>query len=486
MTKQKKVTKSDAIQELWNRGELKYKLKGKQVDLYEAFKQANDDINVICCSRRFGKSYILFMLAVETCLKKEDAVVKYACPTQKQVKEIVRKIGRTLLEDCPAHLKPEWKEADKLFVFPNGSEIQIAATDNGNIENIRGGAADLCIVDEAGFCTDLVYAVDNVLAPTTDTTDGKVILASTPNPKDPTHEFNMEYVLPRQEAGTLVKFTIYDSPMISDERRQKIIDRYGIENPRFRCEYLCEVAVDPERLVIGEFTPEKEAEMVKEVDVPEFYDSYVAMDIGFKDLTGILFAYYDYLKGQLVIVDEFVTKGSGVTTDKLAEIVKEYENKHFMDKNGLLIEPTRISDNNNPILLQDLLMLHQMQFMPTKKDNKDAQINEVKMRIKQNKIVIHPRCINLIYHLKSAKWNKKRNGFERVRDNKEAGLLGGHVDLLDALIYLVRNVSLLKNPYPDGYFDMRGGNIFYRTDGNKVKKSVESFMKGIMGIKDDD
>ena len=395
------------------------------------------------------------------------------------------RIGRTLLEDCPPHLKPEWKEAAKKYIFPNGSEIQIAATENGNIENIRGGAADLCIVDEAGFCADLTYAVDNVLAPTTDTTDGKVILSSTPNPKDPMHEFNVEYVLPRQEAGTLVKFTIYDSPMINEERREKIIARYGIDNPRFRCEYMCEVAIDPEMVVIGEFTPEKEAEIVKEVERPPFFSSYISMDIGFKDLTAILFAYYDYMNAQLIIVDEYVTKGSSVTTDNLATIIKDLERRNFSDKHGLITEPYRVADNNNPILLQDIFTRHQLSFTATRKDNKDAQINEVKMRIKQNQIIIHPRCRNLIYHLKAAKWDKKRKGFERVKDNKEAGLLGGHVDLLDALIYLVRNVDLNLDPYPTGYFDLKGSNVFHRQTGfSNVKSQVSDFMKGLVGKKD--
>jgi len=481
------VTAADAVKELWKRGELKYKLKGKQHNVYQAFKDAEEDINVICCSRRFGKSFILLLLSAEICLRKADAVVKYACPTKKQVKEITKKIARPLFNDCPAHLKPEWKEADGMFVFPNGSEIQIAATDNGNIENLRGGAADLCIVDEAGFATDLTYAIDNVLAPTTDTTDGQVILASTPNPKNPNHEFNVEYVLPRQNAGTLVKFTIYDSPMITEERRQKIIKRYGLDNPRFRCEYLCEVAVDPEAIVIGEWTPEREVDLVVEVPRPPLYDAYTSMDIGVRDLTGVLFAYYDYLNATLVIEDEWVARGINVTTDNIAQSIKQREAKNFFDDRGLAISPTlRIADNNNLILLQDLQQLHNLPFIATRKDNKDAQINELKMFVKQGRIKINPRCKNLLYHLRSARWNKRRTDFERLKDMKDEGLLGGHADLLDALIYLVRNFIRTKNPYPDDYFTLKGAGVFSgRMGKQKVNGAIQGFMDKIMGINRD-
>jgi hypothetical protein len=124
--------------------------------------------------------------------------------------------------------------------------------------------------------------------------------------------------------------------------------------------------------------------------------------------------------------------------------------------------------------------------MATAKDNKEAQINELKIRVKQNKIFIHPRCENLLYHLKSAKWKLKRDGtrdgFERLKDVKEKNLRGGHADLLDALIYLVRNVSTLKNPYPIDYFELKGENVFNQGI-RKADETMLNIFKSIMNIK---
>lgn len=479
------ISQADVIKELWSRGELKFKLRGKQVDLYNSCKQSKERVHTICASRRLGKSFVLLTLAAEICIKKPNAIIKYACPTQKQVQEIVRKTAKVLFEGCPPHLQPEWKVAEKILLFPNGSEIQIAATDNGHIDNLRGGSADLCIVDEAGFVDDLRYAIDSVLAPTTDTTDGYVLLASTPNYMNPNHEFNVDYVLPLQQAGTLIKYTIYDSPMLTDERRNAIIAQYGIDNPRFRCEYLCEVAISPEQMVIGEFTAEKEFQVVKENPRPAIFDTYVSMDVGFRDLTGVLFAYYDYLNASIVVEDEYVIRGVELTTDKLAEVIKEKESSVFLSSNGLPVTPTmRIADNNNLILLNDLQKLHGLAFFPTAKDNKDAQINELKLLIKQNRIVINPRCKNLLFHLRAARWNKNFSNFERLKDNKNENLLGGHADLLDALIYLVRNIQKNKNPYPDNYFSLRGSNVFDSFGFSNKNSSVQTFMNTIMGKRD--
>ena len=104
----------------------------------------------------------------------------------------------------------------------------------------------------------------------------------------------------------------------------------------------------------------------------------------------------------------------------------------------------RVSDNNNLLLLNDLDTLHGLRFIPTRKDNKEAAVNQVKMKIADCDIIINPRCKVLIYHIKNAKWDKNRKSFVRSPD-------AGHYDALDALIYLVRNIVLGKNPYPKGY-----------------------------------
>ena len=477
METEEKISRKEAIHELWNRGSLQYFLKGKQIELYKAMKDETQHINVVLASRRWGKSTVLSLLAIETCLRKPNSVVKYIAPTKVQVQEILDSVMKPILEDCPKHLFPEWKEAKKRFVFPNGSTIQIWATDGGHADSIRGGVAHLGIIDEAGYADKLGYVIDNVLSPATDTVGGHIILASTPNYNDPNHEFNIDYVLPRQELGTLKKFTIYDAPMIDDKRRQEIIDRYGIDNPKFKTEYLCELQVDPEKLVLSEFM-EKEAEIVREVERAVFFNTYVSFDIGFKDLSGVLFAWFDFKNSTIVIEDEIVINGPELTTDYLAELIRKKEAEHFRNHKNVQIPPSiRVADNNNPILLNDLYRLHGIMFVPTAKDNKDAQINELKMRLKQGRIAIHPRCVNLRYHLRAAKWNKKRDGFDRIKEDRHTGFKANHADLLDALLYLVRNVQTYLNPYPDSYGQLMGENVYGKPE--QYQGAATSFGKTI-------
>ena len=453
---------------------MKWKLHSLQKKIYDTFYTSDRYISTLLISRQTGKSFLMCILAVEACLRKPNTIVKYACPKQKMVKTILKPIMRTILEDCPPEIKPEYKENDKIYLFPNGSEIQMAGTDNQNYDNIRGGKSDLWIVDEAGFCNELDTVVFSVLSPTTTTTKGRGILASTPDPDAPEHSFIKEFVEPAQSRGELFKYTIHDNPMLDESARNKIIAQYpgGEKNPKYRAEFLCEIIRNYENTVIPEFDDLTEKIIVTDQYVrPKYYDTYISMDIGGKDFTVALFAYYDFLRGKLVIEDEFVLKDKQNST-KIVKGVKDTCAKLWDEKPVYL----RFADNNNIILLNDL-SANGLSFIPTRKDNKEAAINDVRIKVMDNQIIIHPRCITLIYHLKFATWAKKNDkssgsykAFARSAD-------GGHFDALDALIYLVRNVIYTKNPYPANYGALPSADAHIRMPSTTTHEIIANMFK---------
>jgi hypothetical protein len=438
-------SQAEVIEELWNRGELRWKLHPVQLKMWETIHNSKEDTIVIGCARRLGKTFFMCILAIEQCLKVPKSIVKFISPKQKQVKRNIKPLMQQIIADCPKDIKPDFMTNDNVWVFPNGSEIQLAGTDNGSYESLRGGYSHLCIVDEAGFCDDLLEVVSSVLQPTTDTTGGKVILVSTPS-ISLDHDFIEQYWKPFAEEDRLIKYTIYDNPMLGAIQLEKIFKRYpGREkNVRFRREYLCELIGDEDRAVVPEFTPDIQSLVVREWDRPPFFDTYVSMDIGFKDLTVALFGYYDFKAGKMIIEDELVMSGPTMTTNRLAEAIKEKERMLWTSPIGDFKKPViRVSDNNL-ILINDLSVLHGLHFTPTAKDQAEAALNNMRIYISQQKIIINPRCKTLIKHLKGAVWNKKRTDYERSSDM-------GHYDAVDALSYLMRNISWSKNPYPANY-----------------------------------
>ena len=461
------MNRRSAIEKLWRMGNLDWMLKPNQAKIKETIETDRNKISVVVCARRSGKSYLLLALAIEQCIKHPNSVVKFLFPHQKDAKINIRPIMRDILDQpedpelaCPSDIKPTWKEQDKMFEFPNGSVIQMAGSDNGAVEGIRGGKANLCIIDEAGFVSDLTYAVRSVLSPTVKTTRGRIIMASTPS-KHANHEFVTNYMLPYLAEGRTKIFTIYDNPNFDEEMIRETLSEYpgGVDNVDFRREYLCQIPNITEKSILPSLTEDAIIDMIQEVPRPQFFDSYVSMDLGFKDLTVVLFGYYDYINARTVIEDEIVLEK--MNTQTLAESVVKKESELWIDPiDGSPKAPyIRVSDNNL-IVINDLWKLHGIFFQPTKKDKRDAAINALDIDIANRSIVIHPRCKTLLYHMRFAEWNSTFTDFKRLKDSPSGDVKGGHADGLAALVYFHRNIQKTKNPYPIGYNIPTEGNIF--------------------------
>ncbi len=460
----KSISRERAVELLWEAGELSYKLTPPQKDIKAGILSDDNKISVVLCARRLGKTFLMCTLAIEECLKRPNAIVKYAFPKSNSAKKMLLPVMRKVLEDCPKHLRPEYMVADKCFRFHhNGSEIQISGTDSGNIENLRGGDSHLNVVDEAGYCTDLTWGVRAVLGPTTKITKGRTILVSTPS-RSENHDFIQDWVLPYQAEGRIKTYTIYDNPQFNAEAIKEALSEYpnGADDPMFRREYLCEIIRDSEKSILPSFNSANEKIIVTaNYEVPVFCDRYVGLDIGGNDLTVAVFGYYDYMNATLVIQDEYVCDGS-TNTQILAENIKRIEKELWtnpLDK-SVVAPYKRVADSNNKILLTDLQKLHDIFFSVTKKDKREAALNSLDVAISQHKLIINPKCLHLIYHLKNAEWNNARTDFKRLKDSPTGKIRGGHADGLPALMYLHRSIIKSRNPFPANYGAMSGSNVF--------------------------
>jgi len=481
--KAKVISEDKAKALLWEAGELSWKLRGCQHEIRKGILESEDKIQTIVAGRRTGKTFTLCVMVLELCLKKPNSIVKYACPIQKMVSTIIMPIIREITDDCPKHLKPEWKAADKKYVFPNGSEIHIAGTDAKNAENLRGTAADFAVLDEAGFMSDLKYVVRTILSPTLKTRNGKMILASTPS-RSANHEFVEFFMVPMQVAGKLKVYTIHDNPNFDDDTKEEIRLEYPLleKDPEYRREYLCELPDSIENSILPSFTPDRMKDIITEdLKMPAFCHKYVSLDPGGTDLTAILFGYYDFEQATLCVVDEIICDG-GTNTEVLAQLIKEKEKLHWSHPIDKTPMPPfkRVSDVNNQILLTDLYALHGLLFTKSKKDKRDAALNALDVDIVRGNIKIHPRCKTLIYHMRYAEWNNARTDFKHLKDSVIGELRGGHADALAALLYLHRSVVKNLNPFPAGFGHEYNPNQFNSLHAQEAPKSA--FAKHLTGL----
>lgn len=401
--------------------------------LWDAWLGASWSPFVAEVAARWGKSSFGVGLSIHTGLRIKNGFIRYAAPTQKMVKTIITPLIRERTESMPKHARPRYSHADGCWHFPTtGAELWIAGCDNGNAENLRGVTTHLYVVDEAGFVDELDYVVGSILQPRTISVHGRGLVLSTP-PKSPSHPFVFMAEKAR-ERGAYYHGTIHEATHISDAQIVTHCEQAGgAQSNAWRREYLAERVIDTTLAVVPEFV-EHEQHVVREWPEPPFADRYVSMDPGFTDLTAAVLAYWDFKEGVLVVEDEVAVERGNTT--EIAAALKEREAERWPGKEPHL----RVSDVDLR-LLHELHLHHGLTFVPTAKDDKDVALNALRVAVAGHKIVIHPRCRQVVSHLRTAIWNKARTGYERA-----AGF--GHFDFVDALVYLVRNVQQSRNPYP--------------------------------------
>lgn len=437
------ITRAQAIEALWRMGDLRWKLRAHQADIVARFRAHRGELFVVNVSRQSGKTYFLATLAIGAASLAPVRVL-YATYSLKATKAILRPTFAEILSDCPRDLRPRFNGQDGVYDFPSGGQVRLAGLDEDRAEDLRGLTEHLVIVDEGGFISDLTYKVRSVLGPMTKTTGGRTIIASTP-PPSPGHDF-VQLAIQAEAEGAYVKKTIYDDVAVTPEQIEKEIRKSGgRDSVHFRREHMAEFLADEERAVIPEFTEERAKALVTPVPPVGPHHALVAMDVGFEDLTFVVFGYYDFRRATLCVEDEVALRR--MTTDDLATAIRgkeialwgawAREENRWVAKRQVF---SRVSDTDL-IVINDLAKLHGLPFVPTLKDNKESQLNELRMWVKDGRLQIDPRCKKLIAHLRSAVWNKNRTDYERSSEF-------GHYDGVDALVYMLRNAPVHSNPYP--------------------------------------
>lgn len=248
---------------------------------------------------------------------------------------------------------------------------------------------------------------------------------------------------------------------------------------------------------------------VREVERPRYAKAIAAMDPGMRDMFALLWGYWDAANACLVVERDWAERNA--STGKVAKVIRQAELELYGDASAssravsayLLparrvgwaeidalkvpcarvpgqdapegmrwyFEPQdfgidrpegltywsgeafqcnpclRVSDTDAR-LIGDLVTEHEIQVSPTSKDDKEAALFAVRDAFRAGKIIVHPRCKQLIDHLTSAIWNERRTDYERTEAH-------GHYDLLDALVYMWRMVQPLRadNPVPPVHVD---------------------------------
>lgn len=442
--------------DMWRMGIVgSWYLKPKQLTVLETVRQLNDPF--FEASRRFGKTTSVLGYVLEEMLK-QRITVRWCEPLKNQCREIVMTEMDNIQKFIFDKERFKWKQTDSYYYSPKtGSKFYLRGVNEDKGESARGTAAHIIVCDELGSWRYPYYIINEVLGPQLLTTNGKMIYLGTP-PRNLTHLF---YEMKDQAIlkGRFIQRLIHDQELVPWDQVEKAIERAGgWDSPAVKREYLCQKITDPNFAIVPEWN-DKYIEEIPQDEFFPFYLKYDALDIGVRDLSVCLLAYYDFRRGRLVVLDEIVLGGPEMTTERMAELTRAKETTYFGVKweqyqaNGKLrwrmIAPPHMKISRKSdidlLLVNDMSQLHGLYFEPTDKGKlEEEMVNELRIWTGAGRLAIHPRCTNLIDCLRYGLWDEDRKHWERS-DRL------GHFDALAALMYLVRNVDSRTNPIPVNY-----------------------------------
>lgn len=400
-----------------------WKLHSAQLEIYKLIRSLPKDQReaLIFCSRRWGKSYLGVLCALEDCIRNPGKQVAIVGPNLKQTINIVTPLLKQIMADAPKDLIKQSK-SEKRWNFSNGSCLLIGGFDTA-LESFRGMDLFNLYLEETGLATadleEYSYTLYSVLMPTLMHSRGRTTHLTTPA-RIIDHPLHTETLPKCKLAGAFYKFTIHENPLLTPEDIEKEIETLGGKDSiNVRRELYCEIVRDDSITVVTTF--DEEAQVA--ATVPSHPLKYaVGGDLGYtNDLSVFLLAGYDHTLGKVLVMDE---KWFPPTTSssEIVEALKEWSTYN----------PTYIVDIQGNTRT-DMSSLGLATATPVK-DKFDSTITFIRNEFYNNKLLIDPKCQLLIETLRSATFNKQKTDFLRT-----ASL--GHADALMALVYLLRSID---------------------------------------------
>lgn len=437
----------------WRRGDLSWLLHEGQLRARDLVRSGNARRYVFEIARRWGKSWFFCVTAFECALTKPKARIPYACSTITSLREFIIPIMSAIIETAPEDVRPEIV-GDEVR-FQNGSRIVMqGCEDRLKADRLRGPAADMAIVDEAGFIPVLLYVVKSVLLYQLLTTRGTMLVGSS-QPESPAHPF-IDLCREAEGRGAHMAASIYDAPHLTDEDRAIACEESGgPDSLAWKREGLNLRVVDETKALVPEFS-QLEAQIIEAYESVRddkgnaYVDRYIVGDLGWVDLAFVLFAEWDFAGSMLTVVDEW--SEARCTTDRLQHEVADIARERWGDApvHRRVIDATareradlqRLQDDGDPTAENAWRM--------ARNQERSAAVNQLRIATKRLRYRIHPRCVKLISHLRNGVWNDQRTAFARPAGDEGYG----HFDGVAAMMYLERHVDRSHNPAPPPKWDL--------------------------------
>lgn len=212
------------------------KLHAKQLEFANAITSTKEtdgavEYYVLCCSRQFGKSFILQQLLLHYAINEPNSKNLFITMTYSQCAKVYNEIVRAI-EGSGVIRQKNGKENSIILI--NGSEVYFRSYQRADF--VRGLSATTLVIDEAAFVADNDF--NEVFRPTLSTIGRRCLLFSTPRSDNYFKVMFDRGLIPEFSHYHSYKATYHDNPMANldeiEDARRTMPDKI------FRAEYLAE------------------------------------------------------------------------------------------------------------------------------------------------------------------------------------------------------------------------------------------------------
>lgn len=359
---------------------------------------------VVRAGRRFGKSALALNLVLREALAKPGRYWIIA-PEYTQAKSIYWRDLVDVYVPRGLILKKNDNELIlEIQTLTPGKTSIIEFKGSDREDKLRGAGLKGVVLDEYAFQKEHVWP--KIISPMLVQTDGWAIFITTPNgvanhfkkfwDDAVAHEAN------KDKDWATFHFTSYDNPTIKRENLDA--ERARLTEEFFQQEYMADFA----KFVGLIYTAFDDKVHVKEFEVDENWTFYRSIDFGATDPNAVSFIGIDK-DGVCYFFDELYI--GDIRTSELAELIKQKSaHRYFV---------TTYADSAAKQSILDLAT-YGINCIPVKKNQAAketgtrqwivAGIDKVQQKLKDQKIVIHPRCKATIKEFMSYSWRKDRLG----------------------------------------------------------------------------
>lgn len=481
------ATREDAIKLAWKIGRLTYRRRNTQKRIKAKWEECKNKFRkfYIESTRRLGKSSELLTIFTEECRSKPNRKCGFFAPVKDGLLDYIEPLIQKTFEDCPDEYRPYFDRSRFILRFrhPEGDSVIVFRGSNNQQHRIRRGQEfHIAGIDEARDVDSLIELIDSVIMPSLFSTDGYLIISSTPadTRSHPLFEIRERakvegwYIsIPMTEgpnSAMALDPDVYTPERIAEwkEETLKSLDGQDIWDREYECKWV----VNRRKMAVPEWDSATMVMPLSRDPYYSFYHHYHGVDWGYKDFTAIIFATYNFRKARLEVEGELTYSGKDVRSDLIADKISLHSG-HLWGKEYTMWR--QVSDSADPILINELNKFKDMNFVPVQKAHTlEAMLNEFRVLVAQGKIVVDPKCQMTIHCLETAVWDKDRKKLDQ-------DVFAHHFDHLMALVYLTRVLDLNTNPIPKDFMIDNVRIIDLNFDRNKAEGQSANALQEAFG-----